>query len=140
MKIPHERVRIFYHGKSAFAFKKRMEEYRKKYELPDTYTPKIKVEDNEKKGVKVDPNKYTVTYFEYDVKQLRPDPVIHKVIVHARRYIDAQEAFYRLTKDNPDTAFVKAIKRDKVPNTNLFEWVVEWRTAIYRKHKSKKRS
>jgi hypothetical protein len=139
MKIPHERVRIFYHGKSAFAFKKKMEEYRKKYELPDAYSPKIKVEDNEKKGVKVDPNKYTVTYYEYDYKQLRPDPVIHKVIVHAKLCADAHEAFQRMTKNNPDTAYIRAHKVGVVPKSNLSEWVVEWRTAIKRRHKFKKR-
>ena len=139
MVDPTQKVQVFYHGKNAFLFKQKMEDYRKKHNLSDIFSPKIRVEDSGRKGAGVDPNKYIVTYYEFSAIQLRPENPIRKVIVRARTKGYAQEAFYRLTKDNPDVAFIRAIKQDKVPDTNLYEFVVEWRKAIYRKPKLKKR-
>jgi hypothetical protein len=137
MNIPHEKVKIFYHGKSAFAFKQRMEDYRKKYNLSDIYSPKIKVTDSHQKGKFPDPNMYTITYYEFDAKQLRPELPINKIIVRSTSMRKAQEAFYKITKDRDDVAFVRAIKRNKVPDTKFYEYVVEWRKAIYRNPKRK---
>jgi hypothetical protein len=139
MDTPQQKVKVFYFGKPALRFKHQMDEYRKKHNLSDIYAPKIVVSEGGRTGKHTYSDVYTVTYYEYSARQLRPELPIHKVIVRAKGVRPAQETFYKLTKDNPDVTFVRAIKKDRVPGTDLYEFVVEWRKAIYRKHKSKKR-
>jgi hypothetical protein len=61
MNIPHERTKTYYYASSAYAFKQKMEQYRKQHGLSEIYSPKVKVEPNTNKTKRNHPNIYTLT-------------------------------------------------------------------------------
>jgi hypothetical protein len=140
MPIPNRKVRVFYHRKSAVNFRVGMEEYRLAHNLPPIYSPTVSITRNPKKGKRADKFMYTIVYFVFSAKQLRPELTINQTLVNAKSRRDAQEKFYDKTKDNSDVAFVNATKGHRIGRTKNFSFIVDWRKAIYRKPKTKERT
>lgn len=140
MPIPNRKVRVFYQRKSVVNFRVRMEEYRLAHNLPPIYSPTVSIAKNLKKSKRTDKFIYTVVYFEFSAKQLRPEPIIFHTVVQAKNRRGAQEKFYDVTKDNSEIAFVNATKGHRVGHTKNFSFIVDWRKAIYHKPKTKIRN
>ena len=131
MPIPTRKVKNFYYINPATRFKADMEKYRLKHNLPPIYSPTVTITDDKHgKGGK----KYSIVYFEFAAKQIRPPLEISEINIQAKTLYEAEMIFKKRTANVREIKFVVAEKKSSVVGTKLNNYIVKYRKAIYRKH------